>query len=151
MNGHFSRILKFLMLGSMILLLACQSSPKNDQKKAELRPRVHYLEIVSQDVDKTCQTLEKVLDISFGAEVVDLGMARVAEMPGGTLLGVRAPLAGHEQPIVRTYIQVEDIHKALETAEKAGAEIAYPPTRQGETGVWAIYIQDGIQYGLWQQ
>ena len=113
--------------------------------------QAHYVEIVSKSVDKQCKALEQVHGLSFGPEVEDLGKARVAETPGGTLVGVRAPLADHEQPIVRTYFEVDDITKAVKTAEAAGAVIAYPPTRQGETGTWAIYILDGIQYGLWQK
>jgi predicted enzyme related to lactoylglutathione lyase len=64
---------------------------------------------------------------------------------------VRAPLAQHEQPIVRTYLEVEDIASAVEEAEAAGAMIAYPPTRQGDTGTWAIYILGDVQIGLWQR
>jgi predicted enzyme related to lactoylglutathione lyase len=111
----------------------------------------HYVEIVSKTVDKQCKALEQVHGVSFGPEVQDLGQAKVAETASGTLIGVRAPLAEHEQPIVRVYFAVDDITKAVEAAEAAGAVIAYPPTKQGETGTWAIYILDGIQYGLWQQ
>ena len=52
---------------------------------------------------------------------------------------------------------VADGHLALvargqnKAAEAVGAVIAYPPTKQGETGTWAIYILDGMQYGLWQR
>ena len=113
--------------------------------------QVHYVEIVSKTVDKQCKALEQVHGISFGSEVEDLGKARVAETANGTLVGVRAPLADHEQPIVRTYFAVDDITRVVKAAEAAGAVIAYPPTKQGETGTWAIYILDGIQYGLWQQ
>ncbi|RME61196.1 hypothetical protein D6779_00540 [Candidatus Parcubacteria bacterium] len=113
--------------------------------------QVHYVEIVSKSVEKQCQLLEQVLGLSFGPEVHDLGQARVAKIDNGAIIGVRAPLADHEQPIVRTYFAVDDIEKATREAETAGAVIAYPPTRQGDTGIWAIYILDGIQYGLWQK
>ena len=66
-------------------------------------------------------------------------------------IGVRAPLAQHEQPIIRTYLEVEDINRALKDAEAAGALIACPPTKQGDTGTWAITILDGVQFGLWQR
>jgi predicted enzyme related to lactoylglutathione lyase len=89
--------------------------------------------------------------ISFGPEVSDLGKARVAETARGTLVGIHSPLAEHEQTIVRTYFAVDDLTKAVKAAEAAGAMIAYPPTKQGETGTWAIYIIDEIQYGLWQR
>jgi hypothetical protein len=83
--------------------------------------------------------------------VADLGGARVAEAPDGSLIGVRAPLAEHEQPIVRTYLEVDDIAGAVKEAEAAGAVIAYPPTRQGDSGTWAIYFLGDVQLGLWQR
>ena len=113
--------------------------------------QVHYVEIVSKSVEKQCEVLEQVHGLSFGPEVQDLGQARVAKTANGGLIGVRAPLAENEQPIVRVYFAVDDMTKAVTAAEAAGAVIAYPPTKQGETGTWAIYILDGIQYGLWQQ
>ena len=112
---------------------------------------VHYLEIVCPDVDAQCAALAQVHGVSFGEAVADLGGARVADAPGGSRIGVRAPLADHEQPIIRTYLAVDDIDDAVTKAKVAGAMIAYPPTRQGDTGVWAIYILDGVQVGLWQQ
>ncbi len=112
--------------------------------------QAHYIEIVTTSVDKECQTLEKLHGLSFGAEVPDLGLARTARTATGSMIGVRAPLAEHEQPIIRIYFAVDDIEKAVEEAQALGAEIAYPPTKQGETGTWAIYILDGVQHGLWQ-
>lgn len=113
--------------------------------------RIHYLEIVSPDVAAQCAALERVHGLSFGPAVADLGQARVAEAPGGSLIGVRAPLAEHEQPVIRTYLEVEDIARAVKEAEAAGAVIAYPPTRQGDTGTWAIYFLGDVQLGLWQR
>jgi hypothetical protein len=46
---------------------------------------------------------------------------------------------------------VEDIARAVQEAEAAGAVIAYPPTRQGETGTWAIFLLGDVQFGLWQR
>ncbi|MBD3161845.1 MAG: hypothetical protein GF346_06180 [Candidatus Eisenbacteria bacterium] len=112
--------------------------------------RLHYMEIVCLDVDAQCTALERVHGLSFGPPVADLGQARVAEVSDGSLIGVRAPLAEHEKPIIRTYVEVEDIARAVEEAEAAGAVIAYPPTRQGDTGTWAIYILGDVQFGLWQ-
>ena len=113
--------------------------------------RIHYLEIVCRDVTTQCAALERVHGLSFGPAVADLGQARVATVPDGSLIGVRAPLAEHEQPIIRTYFEVEDIASAVKEAEAAGAMIAYPPTEQGETGTWAIYFLGGLQLGLWQR
>jgi hypothetical protein len=35
--------------------------------------------------------------------------------------------------------------------EAAGATIAYPATRQGSQGTFAIVIQGGVEHGLWQR
>ena len=98
-----------------------------------------------------CAALERVLGVSFGSSVADLGQARVAETPGGTRIGVRAPLAEHEKPTIRAYLAVDDIAKAIQAAEAAGGQVAYPPTKQGDTGTWAIYFLGDVQMGLWQR
>ena len=113
--------------------------------------RIHYVEIVSRQVDAQCEALERIHGVSFGSAVADLGHARVAEGADGSLIGVRAPLAEHEQPTVRTYTEVADIEQAVKQAADAGAMIAYPPTQQGDTGTWSIYILGDVQIGLWQR
>lgn len=112
---------------------------------------VHYLEIVTDHVDATAALYGRVLGLSFGPPDPDLGPAHVATAAEGPLVGVRAPLATHEQPIVRTYFAVEDIHRAVREAEEGGAEVAYPPTVQGPRGTFAILIQGDVQLGLWQR
>jgi predicted enzyme related to lactoylglutathione lyase len=112
---------------------------------------VHYLEIVSDDVDTLVALYQRTHGLSFGPPDPDLGQARVAAQPDGALVGIRRPLAAHEQPIVRTYLAVEDIEAAAKKAEEHGAMIAYPPTRQGKRGTFAILIQGGVQHGLWQR
>ena len=79
---------------------------------------VHYLEIVSNDVDTLTGLYEHMHGLSFGPPDPDLGQARVA---------TRAE------------------------AEDSGATIAYPPTRQGQRGTFAIVIQGDVQHGLWQR
>lgn len=111
---------------------------------------VGYLEIVTPDVDATCALYESVHGLSFGPKDADLGGARAARKPDGTVVGVRAPLAAHESPIVRAYLAVDDIQEAVKGAQQRGATIAYPPTKQGEHGTFAIVIQDDVQHGLWQ-
>jgi predicted enzyme related to lactoylglutathione lyase len=140
----------FLVTAAITLLTGCQTTKKPDQNK-QSNVSIHYLEIVSHDVGAQCAALERMHGLSFGPAVADLGQARVAEAPDGSLIGVRAPLAQHEQPIIRTYLEVEDIARAVEEAETAGAVIAYPPTQQGDTGTWAIYILGDVQIGLWQR
>ena len=111
---------------------------------------VHYLEIVSDDVDTLTELYRRVHGLSFSPPDADLGQARVATRADGTLVGIRKPLAAHEEPIVRTYLAVDDIARAVAEAEKSGAVVAYPPTRQGARGTFAILIQGGVQHGLWQ-
>lgn len=113
---------------------------------------IHYMEIVSNDVDGVCGTYERVHGLTFDRNGDPaLGNARVAVRSDGSLVGVRAPMADHESPIIRTYLEVADIEAAAAAAADSGAMIAYPPTRQGDRGTFAIYIQDGMQHGLWQR
>jgi len=139
-----------LVIAALSLLSGCQTMGKPDQNGPS-NMRIHYVEIVCRDVTAQCAALERVHGLSFGPAVADLGQARVAEAPDGSLIGVRAPLAEHERPIIRTYLEVEDIGAAVKEAEAAGAVVAYPPTRQGDTGTWAIYSLGDVQLGLWQR
>ena len=135
---------------AMALLTGCQATGKSEHEGQSCM-LVHYVEIVCRDVAAQCAALERVHGLSFGPEEADFGTARVAEAPDGTLIGVRAPLAEHEQPVVRTYLRVEDIARAVEHAEAAGAMTAYGPVQQGDTGTWAIYFLGDAQIGLWQR
>jgi predicted enzyme related to lactoylglutathione lyase len=110
---------------------------------------VHYVEIVSNDADTLTGLYQGVYGLSFGPPDPDLGQARVAAQADGTLVGIRKPLAAHELPTMRTYLAVEDIQHAVKKAEAQGATIAYPPTRQGQRGTFAIVIQGGVEHGLW--
>jgi len=134
-----------------LVLSAGDKVMADSNQEEQSKVRVHYLEIVCADVAAQCAALERVHGLSFGPSVPDLGNARVAKAPDGSWVGVRAPLAAHEQPIIRTYLEVDDIAKAVADAEAAGAVIAYPPTQQGDTGTWAIYILGELQIGLWQR
>ena len=138
-----------LATAALVLLAGCHAMGEPGPKGSNLR--IHYLEIVCPDVTKQCATLERLHGLSFGPPVADLGEARVAKAADGSLIGVRAPLAAHEQPVTRTYLEVADIARAIKEAEAAGAEVAYPPTQQGDTGTWAIYFLDDVQIGLWQR
>jgi predicted enzyme related to lactoylglutathione lyase len=108
---------------------------------------VHYLEIVSNDVDTLTGLYQRMHGLSFGPPDPDLGQARVAIRSDGTLVGIRTPLAAHEQPIMRSYLAVEDIQQAVKKAEEHGATVAYPPTQQGQRGSFAIVIQGDVQHG----
>ncbi len=112
--------------------------------------RSYYLEIVSDDVDTLTRLYQRVHGLSFGSPDPDLGQARVAIRADGALVGIRKPLSADELPILRAYLAVEDIQRAVKEAESAGATIAYPPTRQGKRGTFAIVTQGGVEHGLWQ-
>lgn len=111
---------------------------------------VHYLEIVSDEAEALTGVYERVHGLSFGPPDADLGQARVATRADGTLVGIRKPLAVHEEPIVRVYLAVDDIERAVKQAEAHGALVAYGPTPQGRRGTFAIVMQGGVQHGLWQ-
>jgi predicted enzyme related to lactoylglutathione lyase len=112
--------------------------------------KVHYLEIVTLDVESVCATYEKSLNIKFGEPDMLLGGARTGLLSDGSQLGVRAPLRETEAPIVRPYWLVEDIEKAVSNVESIGAEIAMPPLEIPGKGKFAIYILGSSEHGLWQ-
>ena len=134
-----------------LLVLIIGGTMVAEEKPSQTNPRVHLLEIVCNETKAQIAALEQIHGLSFGPEVPEMGMARMAKTPDGSFIGVRAPLADHEQPITRTYIAVDDIEKAVEAVKANGGMVAYPPTKQGDTGTWAVYILDGVQMGLWQR
>lgn len=113
--------------------------------------QIHYLEIVTQEVDAVCATYAAAHGVQFGQPDPGLGNARTAELPGGGLVGVRAPLRETEEPVVRPYWLVDDIEAAVAAVEEAGGEIAHPPLEIPGHGTFAIYFQGGIQHGVWQR
>lgn len=112
--------------------------------------QVYYLEIVTPDVDATCDALEQLHAVEFGEAESGLGNARTAGLAGGGLIGVREPMHESEGPVVRPYFLVKDIDAAAAAAAEAGCEIAHPPLELPGHGKFAIYIQGGVQLGLWQ-
>ena len=126
--------------------------PSPAEPKTESSPpvRVQYLEIVTAEVDATCDALAKLHGGRFGEREAALGNARTATLAGGGWIGVRAPLRADEKPVVRPYVLVDDIEKAVATAKAAGGEIALPRMPIAGRGTCAIYVQGGIEHGLWQ-
>ena len=112
--------------------------------------QVQYLEIVTPDVDATCEKLAAQHGVTFSAPEAMLGNARLAALNGGGRIGVRAPMRDDEAPVVRPYLLVDDIGAALKAAEATGAELAMGATEIPGHGTFAIYFLGGIQYGLWQ-
>ncbi len=113
--------------------------------------QVQYLEIVTKDVDIVCNAYTKLNGVPFSEPDIRLGNARTAKLPGGSLLGVRAPMREDEDPVVRPYWLVDDIEAAVAAAIKAGGELAHPPFEIPGHGTFAIYIQGGIEHGLWEK
>jgi len=113
--------------------------------------QIHYLEIVTKDVDAVCAAYAAANGVQFGKPDAGLGNARTAALPGGGLVGVRAPLRETEGPVVRPYWLVDDIEAAVAAAVEAGGEVAHPPMALPGHGTFAIYIQGGIDHGLWQR
>ena len=113
--------------------------------------QIHYLEIVTKEVDAVCASYAAANGVHFGEPDAGLGNARTAPMPGGGLVGVRAPLRETEEPVVRPYWEVDDIEVAVAAAVKAGGVIALPPMKIPGHGTFAIYIQGGINHGFWQR
>lgn len=113
--------------------------------------QVHYLEIVTNDVDAVCAAYEAANGVRFGTPDPGLGNARTAAMAGGGLVGVRAPLRETEAPVVRPYWLVDDIGAAIAAAAQAGGTIAIPPMEIPGHGTFAIYLQGGNDHGLWQR
>lgn len=113
--------------------------------------QIHYLEIVTRDVSAVCAAYTAAMGVQFGEPDAGLGHARTAALPGGGLVGVRAPMHETEEPVVRPYWLVSDIKAAVDAAVKAGAQVAHPPMEIPGHGTFAIYIQGGIHHGLWQR
>jgi predicted enzyme related to lactoylglutathione lyase len=112
--------------------------------------KIRYLEIVTPEVDAVCAAYTAAHAIRFGTPDAGLGNARTAALPGGGLVGVRAPLRDTEQPVVRPYWLVDDIEAAVAAVVAAGGFLAHPPMEIPGHGSFAIYIQGGIDHGLWQ-
>jgi len=112
---------------------------------------VHYLEVVTSNVEQICASYSQTLEVSFSDAVAELGGARTATLSsGGTLLGIRAPMHDAEEPTTRPYYLVDDIEKAVNEAEKTGAEVAVPPMEIPGRGKCAIIMFGLIQSGFWQ-
>lgn len=111
---------------------------------------VHYLEIVTPEVESACNLYARSYGWDFQPMAQQLGNAFVARLPGGSLCGIRAPMHADEKPIVRTYLRVTDIKTAVESAAQLGANILLERMEIPEHGIIAIYEHGGIQQGLWQ-
>ena len=143
-----SSVFAFLTLA--FALCACNSAQPRDDMRETTAAAIHYLEIVTPNVKATCDALGKMHGVSFGEPDPRFGNARKAALKGGGQIGVRAPMRATETPVVRPYLLVEDIEAAVKAAQAAGAQVAIPPMEIPGGGKFAIYIQGGIEHGLWK-
>lgn len=136
---------------TLIAALLCGwTAPSVQETEQKKSVQIQYLEIVTPDLDATCDALEELHGVSFSEPVVEFGNSRTAELAGGGRIGVRAPMRADEAPVVRPYVLVDDIEAAVKAAKAAGAEIAHPPMELPGHGTFAIFILGGIDHGLWQ-
>lgn len=112
--------------------------------------KIHYLEIVTKDVDAVCAAYAAAHKVKFGEPDAGLGNARTATLANGGIVGVRAPLRATEEPVVRPYWLVDDIEAAVAAAVQAGGQLAHAPMEIPGHGQFAIYLQGGNDHGLWQ-
>lgn len=112
--------------------------------------KLHYLEIVTPDIEGICAAYQAAHHVQFGQADDLLGGARTCTLPDGSIVGVRGPLRETEEPIVRPYWLVEDIEEAVSRVTAQGAVIAVPPLEIPGKGTFAIYIHGGVDHGFWQ-
>lgn len=127
-----------------------QSHVHHKDSNNRQKMKIHYLEIVTADVDAACALYSDMYGVSFGEADPSLGGARTAKLDDGGLLGVRGPLRDTEKPTVRPYMLVDDIKASVAAAKSNDAEIAMEPMEIPGYGQFAIVIQGGIDLGLWQ-
>jgi predicted enzyme related to lactoylglutathione lyase len=112
--------------------------------------RVHYLEVVTTDVEAACKLYSAMHGVNFGDADANLEGARTAPLTSGGMIGIRATTHDGERSVTRAYILVDDIEAAVAAASKSGAEVAVPPMKIAGHGTCAIYFHGGIEAGLWQ-
>lgn len=126
-----------------------KTSPANTQEQTNLM-KIHYLEIVTKDVDAACRIYANAHGITFSEPNRHLGNARTVKLADGGMLGIRAPMHEQERPVIRPYFLVKDIDAAVKAAAEAGAEIALPSLKIPEHGTCAIFFHNGVESALWQ-
>ena len=116
----------------------------------KIRPHIRYLEIVTPDVEGTIAVLEASSTVKFSDPIAELGNGRLADVPDGGQISVRAPMHDAEIPVTRTYFLTDDIEAATEAAIAAGAELAHPPLEIPGRGTFSIFFHGENQFGYWQ-
>lgn len=144
--GHRSALA--VALGILLCGLAVVPWPYATREKSM---QVWYLEVVTKSVDEVCAAYSAAGGLEFGKPDTRLGGARTAPLSGGGMVGVRAPMRETEAPVVRPYWLVKDIKAAVAAARKAGGQVAMDPTEIPGLGTFAIYVQGGVDHGLWEK
>jgi hypothetical protein len=96
--------------------------------------KIHYLEIVTPDVDAACALHSQMHRVDFGEAEPMLGGARTAKLASGGMLGIRAPLRPTETPVVRPYFLVEDIKASVAAAARPGHSLPWSRRRSQAMG-----------------
>ena len=112
--------------------------------------RIQFLEIVTADVDGMMETFAASNGVEFSDPIAEFGNGRIAQMPGGGKVSVRAPMHESEEPATRTYFLTNDIETATEKAVSSGAVLAHPVMEIEGHGKFSILFPGGIQFGYWQ-
>jgi len=114
------------------------------------KSQIRYLEIVTPDVDGTIAMFETSGPLTFSEPIAELGNARIADLPDGSQMSIRAPMHETEETVTRTYFLTDNIEAATEAAVKAGAELAHPVLEIPGRGKFSIFFHGGNQFGYWQ-
>jgi len=93
---------------------------------------------------------ERGYGIKFAGPEPMFGNAYLAELGNGGRMSVRAPMHESENPVVRTYILVDDIEGAVKAAEDADATVIHPPLEIPGHGTFAICKTAETEHGFWQ-
>ncbi|GAB5406366.1 MAG: hypothetical protein Aurels2KO_45970 [Aureliella sp.] len=112
--------------------------------------QVHYIEIVTDDVDSSCSLYTALHGVKFSDADPSLGGARTAKLSDKSMVGVRAPMHAGEKVVTRIYYLVEDIDASFAQVKESGADILVEPMDIPGHGKCAIYMQGGVEAGLWQ-
>ncbi len=111
---------------------------------------IYYLEIITKEVQAVADYYSNVHGWHFDAEAPELGNARVAALPDGSLCGIRAPMHDQETPTTRPYLRVADLDRAVREAAGRGATVAIESMEIAGRGTIAIVLLGGVEQGLWQ-
>ena len=109
-----------------------------------------FLEIVTPDVEGTIAMFAASHEAVFSNPIPAFGNGRVAKMPDGGQISVRAPMHESEEPVTRSYYLTNDIEGATQRAIASGATLAHPVMDIPGEGKFSIVFHGENQFGFWQ-